>query len=170
MANTKTNIFSYGITSRIASIYLVLMLSTLLSIMAQPRFASIYEDYIKGGSGGDGGGDDERYDCQSQFTKDCCRTTTAAYYMGRIWDALAYFATTLEVLVRGFSLGFGVRMLKYIFFSEENEGTGEDVDLIKCFKRRAIVSAISGLSVAAFIHGSSLFIPTQVREQWFNFE
>lgn len=88
----------------------------------------------------------------------------------QIWSWLVYFATTLEVLVRGFSLGFGARMLKYIFFPEESEKLeGTTDNLFEQFKRRAIVSMISGLSVAAFIHGSSLFIPTQLRDNWFDY-
>lgn len=76
-------------------------------------------------------------------------------------DASVYLASTIEVLFRGFSLGFGMRMLKYILFQED-----EALDRIR---DRVYISAISGLAMAAFIHGFSLFVPMQMRLDWFEY-
>lgn len=77
----------------------------------------------------------------------------------RVIDGGVYLTSTIEVLVRGFSLGFGIRMLKYIWLQED-----EAVDRIR---DRSYISAVSGLAVAAFIHGFSLFVPIQMRLDWF---
>merc|ERR1711971_270552 len=82
-----------------------------------------------------------------------------------VWNRFLYFATTMEVLIRGFSLGFGIRMLQYIFFPDNVEVQREKTeDIIPCFKRRLTNSAIAGLSTAAFIYGLSLFVPMNLRE------
>lgn len=96
----------------------------------------------------------------------CASPLSNDYYKEQLWQGLVYFASTIEVLLRGFSLGFGARMLLYIF--EKQPVSGEETDIFQVYKNRALVSAISGISMAAFIHGSSLFVPTAVREGWFS--
>ena len=77
---------------------------------------------------------------------------------------LKYLWTTLEVLLRGFSLGFGARMLKFLFFPNKNDDKNDDDDdqkdtdfsrmdkedddlglFVKSLKPRLFVSAISGI-------------------------
>jgi len=98
------------------------------------------------------------------------------YVWERSESGLKYVWTTLEVLLRGFFLGFGARMLKFLFFSKESKDN-RDTDfnrmaeddlglLLKSLKHRLFVSVVSGISVAAIVHGSSLFVPTQLRDQW----
>lgn len=107
------------------------------------------------------------------------------FYAEQLWEGLLAFAATLEVLVRGFTLGFGVRMMKYLFWDDNDEDDEAETTLsspsssettttaatthrptVKSFRRKALVSAISGLSLAAFLHESSLFVPAQLREKW----
>jgi hypothetical protein len=80
----------------------------------------------------------------------------------RLWDACASFASTIEVLLRGFSLGFGMRMLKYILLQDD-----ESMDRIR---DRVWISAVSGLAMAAFIYGMSAFVPVGMRMKWFEYE
>mmetsp|Transcript_40041 Transcript_40041/g.58504 ORF Transcript_40041/g.58504 Transcript_40041/m.58504 type:complete len:350 (+) Transcript_40041:66-1115(+) len=111
------------------------------------------------------------------------------YGLGRIGSGLVYLTTTLEVLLRAFFLGFGARMLKFLFFPNDRDDPGsveessrvpddddneqekeeEEDDLFQSFQHRAVVSALSGISVAAVVHGLSLFVPTELREKWFEF-
>jgi hypothetical protein len=86
-----------------------------------------------------------------------------ALYTERLWDALEYFASTVEVLIRGFSLGFGLRMLKYILLED-----GGDNDNLKHMRDRFWISAVSGLAMTAFIHGISFFVPLKMRMGWFD--
>jgi len=81
---------------------------------------------------------------------------------------------TFEVLLRGFSLGFGIRMLRFLFLSETTISDDDDDDansssaaFWKSTKQRALVSTVAGLSLSAILHGSSLVIPKETRDQWF---
>jgi hypothetical protein len=96
-----------------------------------------------------------------------------------LWDAILVFAATFEVLVRGFTLGFGIRMLKYLFW-EPHHGTKttntaseaeqqKRARFVKSLPTKALVSAVAGLSLAAFLHGSSIVFPAHVREEWFHY-
>ena len=76
-------------------------------------------------------------------------------------SAIVYLATTIEVLIRGFSLGFGTRMLKFILWDD----AGESLDHLK---DRMRVSFVAGLAMSSFIFGSSLFLPAKMREYWFS--
>jgi hypothetical protein len=79
----------------------------------------------------------------------------------RLWDALEYFASTAEVLIRGFSLGFGIRMLKYILLEDGG-------DNLNHMRDRFWISAVSGIAMTAFIHGISIFVPLKMRMGWFD--
>jgi hypothetical protein len=76
-----------------------------------------------------------------------------------------YLSVTLEVLVRGFSLGFGIRMLKYILMDKDDGNSNEDLSYMQ---NRFWISAGSGLAMAAFLHGTKLFIPANIRMGWFD--
>ena len=93
----------------------------------------------------------------------------------QVWETLVLFATTFEVLARGFTLGFGIRMLKYMFFdgndattSSSNQSTATIHSTFRSFRKKALVSAITGVSLAAFLHGVSVFVPANLRESWFS--
>eukprot|EP00957_Ditylum_brightwellii_P173921 13240381-Ditylum_brightwellii.AAC.1 len=78
-------------------------------------------------------------------------------------------------------------MLKFLFFPNDRDDPGsveesshvpddddneqekeeEEDDLFQSFQHRAVVSALSGISVVAVVHGLSLFVPTELREKWF---
>ena len=73
--------------------------------------------------------------------------------------AILYFGATLETFSRGFCLGFGVRMMKFTWVD------GKDVS----FRDRVQISAESGLAVAAVVHGSALFLPSHLRQRWFDY-
>ena len=78
--------------------------------------------------------------------------------------ATIQFAGTFEVLLRSFALGFGAHMLKYLLWNNANNVvTYEDL------KGRFRVSAVCGLSMASFVFGVSLFLPTQFRVHWFDY-
>jgi hypothetical protein len=42
-------------------------------------------------------------------------------YAEQLWDACVSFASTVEVLSQGFSLGFGIRMPKYIILLQDDD-------------------------------------------------
>jgi hypothetical protein len=61
----------------------------------------------------------------------------------------------VEALVRGFALGFGMRMLKYLFLEEDGESLNRIRD-------RLWTSTLCGVSMSAFIFGATLFLPTRL--------
>ena len=82
------------------------------------------------------------------------------------WSMLAlssYFASSLEVFLRAFALGFGAHMLTLLFWEKR------DVDFDEV-KKRLPISLISGVAVACFVFGSSFFLPAQFRINWFEYE
>jgi len=72
---------------------------------------------------------------------------------------LLSLAATLEVFIRAFALGFGAHMLVFLFW-EKRDATYEEI------KKRAPISIVSGLAVACFVFGSSLYLPAQFRSEW----
>jgi hypothetical protein len=84
------------------------------------------------------------------------------------WDQLfklaaLQFGSTVEILLRSFALGFGAHLLQYLFFVKNLDVTYDE--LAGRFK----VSAVCGLAMACFVFGSSFFIPTQFRMNWFEY-
>jgi hypothetical protein len=84
------------------------------------------------------------------------------------WDQLFKLAalqlgSTVEILFRSFALGFGAHLLHYLFFVKNLDVTYDE--LTGRFK----VSAVCGLAMACFVFGSSFFIPTQFRMNWFEY-
>ena len=75
----------------------------------------------------------------------------------------SYFASSLEVWLRAFMLGFGVHMLTLLFW-EKRDADYEDV------KKRFPISLVSGLAVACLVFGSSFFLPAQFRINWLQAE
>lgn len=85
---------------------------------------------------------------------------------GGDWKScLAYLAATLEVLVRGFALGFGARMLKCLLW--DNESSNATMDKMG---EQIRISMLCGLATTSFIFGSSLFLPAQMRINWFQYD
>jgi len=150
---------------------LVVLLMTVV-VSAQP-FTSLYEDFFRSDTTtAIKVGLNRCLDCKHW---DSCWWGSCqipipffAIYAERFWLALLVFASTFEVLVRGFTLGFGIRMLKYLFWENASDATATRANVLKSFRSRAMVSAVTGLSLAAFLHGSSIFIPAGVREEWFD--
>jgi len=86
----------------------------------------------------------------------------------RILNFCVSMTTTCETIMRGFLLGFGVRMLKYVF-EDDGVNTGDNLRETKAvFRGRFLISCVHGLAVAAMITGGSLFIPSDVRKKWFS--
>merc|ERR1712224_620501 len=75
----------------------------------------------------------------------------------------------MEVLGRGFSLGFGLRMLWFLFSSGEvRADDGSNIwNFSKC---RVLESARAGVAVATTLYGVSFFLPLHLREYWFSVE
>ncbi len=90
-------------------------------------------------------------------------------YAERLWDGLVVFASTFEVLVRGFTLGFGMRMFHFIF-SEAGPDATKPSNVLRSYRRKILISVVAGLSLAAFLHGSSLFVPVEIRQDWFQYQ
>lgn len=150
---------------------LLLLLMTVFTC-AQPSFASLYEEYFRtSATTSIKVGLNRCLNCkhwESCWWGSCqIPIPPFAIYAERFWEALVAFTTTFEVLVRGFTLGFGLRMLKYLFWEAAFEAKADKASVIKSFRNRALVSAVAGLSLAAFLHGSSIFIPAAVRRDWF---
>jgi hypothetical protein len=85
-----------------------------------------------------------------------------------------YLKDTIEVLLRGFSLGFGLRMVRFWFLSEttidDDDGSSSSSGVVAFWKstqRRALVSTVAGLSLSTILHGSFVVIPKETRDQWF---
>lgn len=93
---------------------------------------------------------------------------TSIVYAERLWDGLVVFASTFEVLVRGFTLGFGMRMFIFIF-SEADPIAARPSSVFRSYRRFILISIVTGLSLAAFLHGSSLFVPVEIRQEWFQY-
>lgn len=70
--------------------------------------------------------------------------------------------TTLETLLRAFSLGFGARLLKFWLYDHD-----EDLSQVR---DRMIKSAVAGLSMSCFILGMGMFLPARYRMKWFEIE
>ncbi|KAL7559134.1 hypothetical protein ACA910_010215 [Epithemia clementina (nom. ined.)] len=81
----------------------------------------------------------------------------------RMLPALLYLAATLEVLVRGFMIGFGFKMLHFMIL----DGQNENLDRLG---HRLRVAFVFGISTAFVIIGSSLFLPTKLRIKWFQYD
>jgi hypothetical protein len=172
------------------------MLTTVTTIHAQPSFASLYETFMADGHRSSSSNSSNKNKNNIRGEKgslarclkcphmESCRfghlfisVPPIVVYLERVWEGLWAFAVTFEVLVRGFTLGFGIRMLTYLFFEHEHENENENENatklpttrhsIVKSFRHKALLSAMAGLSLAAFFHGSSLFVPAGLREQWF---
>ena len=75
-------------------------------------------------------------------------------------EALLYMGTTIETWIRAFGLGFGGHVLLYLI---KNPGASyEDV------RTRIQVSLICGVAMGCFVFGSSLVVPSSLRNQWFD--
>mmetsp|Transcript_13020 Transcript_13020/g.35935 ORF Transcript_13020/g.35935 Transcript_13020/m.35935 type:complete len:109 (-) Transcript_13020:976-1302(-) len=70
---------------------------------------------------------------------------------------------TGEVLVRGFMLGFGLKMMAFLFFNNSDD---VDVQLANCPKY-ARLSVFAGMALSTLMLGSSFFLPTGFRAHWF---
>ena len=74
--------------------------------------------------------------------------------------------STVEVLVRGFCLGFGVRIMVFLVCSRvdsPSQQLSQMGDLVQ-------VAIMMGLSTACTLIGVSLFLPRNQRMEWFQFE
>jgi hypothetical protein len=101
-----------------------------------------------------------------------------------IWTFLSFILSTCEVLLRSFTLGFGIRMLVYIFSSDKppqaqtgggdgggKNASGGGVNILNdnCVRRNIQMAILAGVSTASAVFGSSLFIPASIRTKWFNY-
>ena len=77
-------------------------------------------------------------------------------------DGFVYLAGTAETWIRAFSFGFGAHMLVYIF--RNTNATYDDL------KVRFNVSVVCGVAMGCFVFGSSLLLPSYLRQQWFEYE
>ena len=66
---------------------------------------------------------------------------------------------TAETILRGFTLGFGTRMLKFSLIDND-----EDLDKLRDHLIKAVVT---GISLSSFILGMSMFLPERYRALWF---
>jgi hypothetical protein len=117
-----------------------------------------------------------------------CPTIASLFLQSSIWIIFSYFLTSCEVLLRSFTLGFGLRMLVFVLMEypkqqqqsqQEAEGhdggggggRGGNINILKdMYVRRNIqVAILTGVAMASAVFGSSLFIPTNFRVKWFNY-
>jgi hypothetical protein len=107
---------------------------------------------------------------------DPCPTIASLFPHSPIWIILSYFLTSCEVLLRSFTLGFGLRMLAFVFMEYQpappggGDGGGggnllQDVNI----RRNIQVAMLTGVALASAVFGSSLFIPVNFRMRWFNY-
>ena len=68
--------------------------------------------------------------------------------------------STVEVLLRGFCLGFGSRMLVFLSGSRHPQTIDQMRNVVQ-------VAIMMGLSMACTLVGASLFLPTNERMAWF---
>ena len=68
--------------------------------------------------------------------------------------------STVEVLLRGFCLGFGSRMLVFLSGSRHPQTIDQMRNVVQ-------VAIMMGLSMACTLVGASLFLPTNDRMAWF---
>lgn len=99
--------------------------------------------------------------CEYEDCPPCPICTPPSSIRERLLQLFDYFTTTTEVLVRGFSLGFGAQMLKFLLVNNDND------EHLSKLGERIRISVVTGLAMACFIHGSSVFVPTQLRLRWF---
>lgn len=85
-----------------------------------------------------------------------------------VWDHLWAFGTTIELLIRGFALGFGLRMLKFLVLETDTSEYTNTTAKLRSFRSQVLMATVAGISLAAMMHGSSLFIPAHLREDWFS--
>jgi hypothetical protein len=104
--------------------------------------------------------------CNERTTSSSSSTPPPLTIWDRLLDIVLQGAATMETLFRGFSLGFGIRMLKYILL-ESNDRQVDEYMTTEQIQKRFWMSCICGLAMASFIHGLSLFVPTQLRMNWF---
>lgn len=97
------------------------------------------------------------------------------------WSILSYTLSTCEVLLRSFTLGFGIRMLVYILWEyqqppqAQSEVPGDSGGRIGTnilsdihVRRNIQIAILTGVSTASAVFGSSLFIPASIRTKWFD--
>lgn len=92
----------------------------------------------------------------------------------KLWESIGVVVSAMEVPVRGFALGFGIRMLHDIFFEPENDNQNANADpssvlkdLVNSYFRKVHTSFVVGISLTVVLQGSFLlFFPT--REEWFD--
>lgn len=94
---------------------------------------------------------------QNMYEENCSESPSWTMWLS------AYFASSVEVFIRAFALGFGSHMLSFLFW-EKRDADFEDV------KRRLPISVVSGVAVACFVFGISFFVPVQFRINWFDYE
>jgi hypothetical protein len=125
---------------------------------------------------------------------DPCPIIVSLFPQSPIWTIFSNFLSTCEVILRSFALGFGVRMLVYIFMEypkeqpqqqRETEGDdggvggggggsssrGRNINILNDMnvRRNIQIAILTGVAMASAVFGSSLFIPTNFRMQWFNY-
>ena len=87
-----------------------------------------------------------------------CSTT----WMDLLGPSVLYAAATTEVLIRGFLIGFGFKMLQFMIL----DGQSDNLDRLG---QRLRIALVFGISTASIIVGSSLFLPTNIRVKWFEY-
>ena len=79
----------------------------------------------------------------------------------RTW--FEYVSNTVEVLVRGFMLGFGLRLSVFLVIRKEDSAAQQLQDM----RDQILIATITGISFACIFVGMSLLAPTWLRTSWF---
>mmetsp|Transcript_22192 Transcript_22192/g.61814 ORF Transcript_22192/g.61814 Transcript_22192/m.61814 type:complete len:127 (-) Transcript_22192:473-853(-) len=94
--------------------------------------------------------------CPEQFTWEV--------FANALWIFVLHWMQTGEVMLRGFSMGFGLK-LAHLMFRDSNTNVSEQIANSSKFMS---LSVYAGFAMATIMVGSSLFVPAGFREQWFN--
>jgi len=89
---------------------------------------------------------------------------SAHHNNGSVQDRLLaifdHVAHSMETLLRGFALGFGTRMLMFMFLNDD--------EAMAKLPQYSKISFWAGLAMASVIFGSSMIIPSSLRALWFD--
>ena len=95
------------------------------------------------------------------------RTERKAEQQAQRWHMrlFADLVTTVETLIRGFFLGFGLSAVYEMLFVNKEFYTATE-DVVPRVKRAALRACVLGLAVALIMVGSAIIVPSSLRGDW----
>merc|ERR1719230_1175663 len=94
--------------------------------------------------------------------EECPETSTTSL------EIFLYFCSTLEVLLRSFAMGFGLKLGHTLLTKTAAAATTSEAKADSPIDRKSLKTCIwAGIAVMCIAFGTSLFIPTNLRTKWF---